>query len=98
MSKTKQKQKFDQKKMIWYQDRIKEKMLQIKQLEDIIKGWEEIQQVNMAMTAVIIQNAGGSIEVKRKCIDEALKDYIVVASINAAKDGYILEVKKREAE
>ena len=96
MSKTKQKQKFDQKKMIWYQERIKDKMRRIAELEEAIKGWKEIQQVNMAMTAALLKSFDGPVQVMKADIDEALKSNIVVASINANKDGYILEVKKRE--
>lgn len=87
-----------------YFDIIMRKNKYIKELEEKLQAWEQVNKINQAVTAAVLLIYGAQdkpVEVKQEVITQMLQEYSVMAKPHLDEDGeldgYILELKKNEA-
>lgn len=87
-----------------YFDIIMRKNKYIKELEEKLQAWEQVNKINQAVTAAVLLIYGAQdkpVEVKQEVITQMLQEYSVRAKPHLDEDGdldgYILELKKNEA-
>lgn len=101
MAKTKKEMK---KAQANYVDIILRKNKYIKELEEKLQAWEQVNKINQAVTAAVLLIYGAEdkpVEIKQETVSKMLQEYSVMAKPHLDEDGdldgYILELKKNEA-
>ena len=102
MAKTKKEMK---KAQANYVDIILRKNKYIKELQEKLQAWEQVNKINQAITAAVLLIYGAdkeekAVEIKRETVSQMLKDYTVLAKPHLDEDGdmdgYILQLQKNE--
>lgn len=104
MAKTKKEMK---KAQANYVDIILRKNKYIKELQEKLQAWEQVNKINQAITAAVLLIYGAdkeekAVEIKRETVSQMLHDYTVLAKPHLDEDGdmdgYILQLQKNEEE
>lgn len=75
----------------------------IKELEEKLQAWEQVNRINQAITAAVLLIYGAEdkpVEIKQETVTKMLQEYSVLAKPHLDEDGdldgYLLELKKKE--
>lgn len=88
-----------------YADIILRKNKYIKELQEKLQAWEQVNKINQAITAAVLLIYGAdkeekAVEIKQETVSKMLKDYTVLANPHLDEDGdmdgYILQLQKNE--
>ena len=88
-----------------YFDIIMRKNKYIKELQEKLQAWEQVNKINQAITAAVLLIYGAdkeekAVEIKQETVSKMLHDYTVLAKPHLDEDGnmdgYILQLKKNE--
>lgn len=87
-----------------YAEIIMRKNKYIKELQEKLQAWEQVNRINQAVTAAVLLIYGAEdkpVEIKQETVSKMLQEYSVMAKPHLDEDGdldgYILELKKNEA-
>ena len=98
MAKTKKEMK---KAQANYVDIILRKNKYIKELQDKLKGWEEVNQLNQAIVGAVLLKTvgtGAPAEITKDDIKAAMTEYVVITKPNEANTGFVMELVKLNTE
>lgn len=86
-----------------YFDIILRKNKYIKELQEKLQAWEQVNKINQAITAAVLLIYGAEekpVEIKQATVSKMLHDYTVLAKPHLDEDGdmdgYILQLQKNE--
>lgn len=86
-----------------YAEIILRKNKYIKELEEKLQAWEQVNRINQAITAAVLLIYGAEekpVEIKQETVTKMLQEYSVMAKPHLDEDGdldsFLLELKKNE--
>lgn len=83
-----------------YVDIILRKNKYIKELQDKLKGWEEVNQLNQAIVgaALLKHGVGVPVEITKADIKAVMTRYAVITQPNEAKTGFVMKLVELNTE